>query len=117
MSNTDVFKKYDTIFTNWNEIIEKLKTSNISEEAFENYIKPMWVQTVGGEPIVVTIITPNVTDSGDYDRYYKEAVITTIQEVAGVDISDVYFITEADMEKVYEMYEEEERLAAKKVEK
>ena len=108
-SNYDVFMAFDKVFANWRDVIEKMKTPDMDEDAFTSSIKPMWIQTISGNPIAMTIIIPDGMDSVGYDRCYKSAIISKILEVTGVEVEDVYFITESDMNEIYKMYDEEEK--------
>lgn len=79
----DIRKKYEDnhfshIFDRWGEVINSLEFSLSGESEYDIYISPLELQTVGGNPVALTVIIPEGMDSHLYDDKYKEILIQAI---------------------------------------
>lgn len=97
------------IFDRWDEVIGSLEFSLSGESEYEIYIKPLELQTVGGNPVALTVIIPDGMDSHLYDNQYKEVLVQAILNVTELNCKDIYFVTRSEMETFYKECEKDEK--------
>lgn len=97
---------FSQIFDRWHEVIKTLEYYVPDEMDYNRYIRMLEVQTVSGDPVILTVIIPEEVDEKFYVENYKELLIDTIKRVVEINCNDIYFVTQSEMEKIYEECDE-----------
>lgn len=89
----------DALFDNWEEVIASM-SDKVSDDEYLKYIKPLEIQTAGhvnNGPLGVTLIIPEETDARVFDDKYKALFLQAISEVTSVNVDNIYFHKESEM--------------------
>lgn len=96
----------DVVFEKWNDVIDAMKWMYPSVDEQKKYIDGMKLQTCGSldgsSELSFTIIIPEGTSSADYEAVYKKELSYILAKISGYKCDDIIFITQSDMDKVYE---------------
>lgn len=94
----DLDNHFCHIFERWKDVIASLE----DEYDYDIYIRPLELQTVSDDPVVLTVIIPETMDEMLYESNYKIVLIDTIKKVTKLACEDIYFVTQSEMEQFYQ---------------
>lgn len=110
----DMRKKFEdkcfcNIFDQWQDIISSVEFSLANRKEYNDYIKPLELQTVGGKPMTLTVIIPEEVSEKLYEDKYKGVLIKAVQDVSDQKCEDIFFVTQSEMEDYYAECEKRDR--------